>query len=142
MAAVISTTLREEYGSKLVNHFDKVVSELEIQSTKLNQQFSQAEENALRFLITGMIAGTIVLMFSVFMLAPKLSKPISEFVNIFKEFSLGNFEFEIKSRSKDEFGKLMKLRISLKKLRLKINAAKKIAEGSLEKVNEASQKIV
>ncbi|MFZ1291759.1 MAG: methyl-accepting chemotaxis protein [Melioribacteraceae bacterium] len=141
MAAVISTTSGEEYGTKLVDHFDKVVSELQIQSTKLNEQFSQAERNALIFLITGMISGTLVLMFSVFMLAPKLGKPISEFVNIFKEFSLGNFEFEIKCTSKDEFGKLMEIANQFKETQLeKISAAKKIAEGSLEKVTEASQK--
>ncbi|MBK8945082.1 MAG: methyl-accepting chemotaxis protein [Ignavibacteriae bacterium] len=141
MAAVISTTSGEEYGSKLVNHFDIIVNELQLQSEKLNAQFSKAEENALTFLIAGMIAGTLVLMFSVFMLAPKLSKPISEFVNIFNEFSLGNFEFEIKNNSKDEFGKLMEIADQFKSTQLeKISAAKKIAEGSLEKVREASEK--
>ncbi|MBI1931844.1 MAG: methyl-accepting chemotaxis protein [Ignavibacteriales bacterium] len=141
MAAVISTTSGEEYGTNLVKNFEAIVSELQSQSERLNYEFSEAESNAFVFLIVGMISGTIVLLFSVLLLAPRLSKPINEFTNIFKEFSLGNFDFEIKSTANDEFGKLTEIADQFKQTQLqKINAAKKIAEGSLEKVNEASPK--
>ncbi len=141
MAAVIATTSGEEVGNKLVTHFDNVISNLKYKSEKLNNDFNKAESDSYKLLIVGMITGTIVLLIGVFFLAPAISKPIQEFMAIFKEFSLGNFNFTIKSKSEDEFGKLMKMANQFKEAQLeKINAAYKIAEGSLERVKEASDK--
>ncbi|MCB0744421.1 MAG: MCP four helix bundle domain-containing protein, partial [Ignavibacteriae bacterium] len=141
MAAVISTTSGEEVGNKLVANFDEIIADLKFKSEKLNQEFYKAESDSFLFLVTGMITGTLVLLISVFILAPKISKPISDIMNIFKEFSLGNFNINIKHESDDEFGKLLKMADKFKDAQLeKINAAYAIADGSLEKVNEASDK--
>ncbi|MCB9249569.1 MAG: MCP four helix bundle domain-containing protein [Ignavibacteriales bacterium] len=141
MAAVISTTSGEEVGNKLVDNFDEIIENLKYKSEKLNQEFYKAETDSFLFLVTGMITGTLVLLLSVFILAPKISKPIGDIMNIFKEFSLGNFNINIKHESDDEFGKLLKMADKFKDAQLeKINAAYAIADGSLEKVNEASDK--
>lgn len=141
MAAVIATTSGEEVGNKLVTHFDNVISNLKFKSEKLNNDFDKAESDSFTLLVIGMFTGTIVLLIGVFFLAPAISKPIQEFMAIFKEFSLGNFNFTIKSKGGDEFGELMKMANQFKEAQLeKINAASKIAEGSLERVKEASDK--
>ena len=101
MAAVISTTTGEEVGTQLVTKFDEIVSHLNEKSVQLNDEFFQAESESFIFLIVGMLTGTFVLLLSVFLLAPTISKPIGEFVGIFNEFSLGNFDFEIQSKSQD-----------------------------------------
>ena len=141
MAAIIATTSGEEVGTKLINEINDVESQLEMKSAQLNNDFQQAEEDSLLFLVIGMIIGSITLILSVFYLAPKLSKPIKEILNLFYEFSLGNFDVNIKSTSKDEFGEIMSMANQFKHTQIeKIVAAQKIAEGSLERVKEASEK--
>lgn len=141
MAAIIATSSGEEVGSKLVNNFEGIVEQLEIQSENLNEAFNKAESDALIFLISGMGLGTGFLLFALFYLAPKISKPIKSLLALLHEFSLGNFEVNIKSESKDEFGELMNMANTFKEAQIqKIAAAQKIAEGSLERVQEASEK--
>ena len=141
MAAIIATSSGEEVGSKLISNIDEVVLQLEIKSEQLNNDFQQAEEDSLLFLIIGMAIGSITLFLSVFYLAPMLSKPVKEILNLFYEFSLGNFDLEIKSGSKDEFGEIMNMANQFKQNQIeKIAVAQKIAEGSLERVKEASEK--
>lgn len=141
MAAIIATTSGEEVGEKLVTEFDGIVELLEVQSNLLNEDFSDAESDAKTFLLIGMGSGTLFLLFTLFILAPQISRPLNEFMNILKEFSLGNFDIDIKSKSKDEFGELMDMAIKFKYAQLeKIIAAEKIANGNLERVQEASDK--
>jgi methyl-accepting chemotaxis protein len=141
MAAIIATSSGEEVGTKLVKEFDDVMSHLVVKSEELNHDFQKAEEDSLLFLIIGMIVGTSVLILSVFYLAPKISKPIKEILNILEEFSLGNFDLNIVSKSKDEFGELMNMAKKFKDAQIeKILGAQTIASGSLEKVREASEK--
>jgi len=141
MAAIIATSSGEEVGSKLVDQFDDIVVQLKLKSTKLNEDFERAEHDSLLFLIVGMGIGTIILLITVFYLAPMISKPIKETLNILNEFSLGNFDVNIKIESKDEFGELMSMAQKFKDAQIqKIVAAQKIAEGSLERVKEASDK--
>ena len=107
----------------------------------MNDKFYNAEVDSYVFLILGMIVGTLLLIFTVFYLAPKISKPIKAILHIFDEFSLGNFDINIKSETKDEFGELMNKAAKFKDSQMeKIVAAQKIAEGSLENVREASSK--
>jgi len=141
MAAIIATSSGEEVGSNLVNKFDEVVVQLELKSEKLNHEFEQAEYDSLLFLIIGTIVVALFMFFAVFYLAPKISRPIKSILNIFDEFSVGNFDINIKSESKDEFGELMDKAAKFKNSQIeKIVAAQKIAEGSLENVREASEK--
>ena len=141
MAAIIATTSGEEVGAKLVKQIDDVVVQLVLKSEKLNNDFQQAEEDSLLFLIIGMCIGAITLFLSVFYLAPKIGKPIREILNLFYEFSLGNFDIDIKSDTKDEFGEILNMANQFKQTQIeKIIGAQKIAEGSLERVKEASDK--
>ena len=141
MAAIIATSSGEEVGTKLIKQFEDIVAQLEQKSEKLNADFEQAENDSLFFLVTGMAAGSMFLFFTVFILAPKIGKPIKAVLNILNEFSLGNFDVDIKVESKDEFGELMKMAEKFKEAQVqKIAAAHKIAEGSLERVKEASEK--
>ncbi len=141
MAAIIATSSGEEVGSKLIVQFDQVVEQLLSMSEKLNGEFQQAESDSLLFLIVGMVIGSIILLISVLYLAPKISKPIKAILSILNEFSLGNFDVVIKSESNDEFGELMNMAEKFKVAQIeKIAAAQKIAEGSLERVKEASNK--
>ncbi|MCB0732187.1 MAG: hypothetical protein KDC88_14265, partial [Ignavibacteriae bacterium] len=141
MAAIIATTSGEEVGSRIIAEFDDIVAQLKIKSQKLNSDFQNAANDALVYLIIGMAIGTLFFLLSVFYLAPKISKPINSIVNILNEFSLGNFDVEIKCESGDEFGSLLKMADKFKNAQLeKIEAAQKIAQGSLERVQEASDK--
>ncbi len=141
MAAIIATSSGEEVGTNLIKRIDEVVLQLKTKSDRLNSDFQQAEEDSMFFLIIGMIVGGITLILSVLYLAPMLSKPVKEILNLFYEFSLGNFDIEIKSATKDEFGEIMNMANQFKHNQIeKIAVAQKIAEGSLEKVKEASEK--
>jgi methyl-accepting chemotaxis protein len=141
MAAVIATSSGEDVGNRLVGKFDEIFFELEVQSKNLNDAFSNAENDSYTFLIIGMATGTLFLIFTVFYLAPMISKPINAILKIFDEFSIGNFDINIQSNSKDEFGLLMNKAATFKNSQIeKIVAAQKIAEGSLENVREASDK--
>ena len=141
MAAVIATTSGEEVGSKITSEINDIVSHLEIKSEELNAEFNKAENDSLIFLISGMIIGTVFLFLSVFLLAPMISKPINKLLAILKQFTLGNFDLETKADSKDEFGELVQMADTFKKAQIeKIVAAQSIADGSLAKVPEASNK--
>ncbi len=139
MAAVIATTSGEEVGSKITSKIDEIGYQLELKSKELDAEFSQAENDAHVFLFSGLIVGTIFLLFSVFLLAPKISKPVNEILDILKQFSIGNFDVETIAEGKDEFGEIVLMADTFKKAQIeKIVAAQKIADGSLEKVHEAS----
>lgn len=141
MAAVIATTSGEEVGSNLVKQFDEIDETLKIKSQELSNSFSNAKKNSFLFSFSGMIIGTVVLFLSVFLLAPRIGKPIKKLINVFKEFSLGNFDVKITADSKDEFGELMNIANEFKDAQVeKIFAAQKIADGNLENVREASDK--
>ena len=141
MAAVIATTSGEEVGSRITSEINDINLQLQLKSKELNAEFSEAENDSLIFLLSGMLLGTIFLLLSVFLLAPKISKPVNKVLEILKQFSLGNFDVETKAESKDEIGELVQMADTFKKAQIeKIVAAQKIAGGSLEKVQEASDK--
>jgi len=141
MAAVIATSSGEEVGNKLITEIDDIVLQLQVKSEELNNSFDKAESDSMLFLITGMGIGTLFLLLGVFFLAPKISKPVNKILEILREFSTGNYDFNINVESKDEFGEIMQMADIVKKAQTeKIIAAQNIAEGSLEKVKESSEK--
>ncbi len=141
MAAVIATTSGEEVGQKLVASLEQIITQLQNNSNMLNKQFSEAQRTSNIYLIAGVITGAITLLLSIFWLAPKISSPIKEIVDILNEFSLGNYDIAINDNSEGEFSSLMH---TAEKFRLsqieKIKAAEKIAKGELVKVQETSDK--
>ena len=141
MAADIAITSGKEFGGKLVKKFSEVKNGLSKKSEVLNASVDSSIRSALIFTFAGAVGGTAVLIFSIFFLAPAITKPINYLKGIVKEFSLGNYDVEIENNSKDEIGELTNLFAILKTAQQeKIHAAQKIADGITEKVNPASDK--
>ena len=92
---------------------------------------------------TGYDCWNIGVLGCVFILAPAISKPLTKLKDVLYEFSLGNYNFDVEIKSKDEVGELAEMMRKLKKAQNeKIQAAEAIAEGRFEKVNPASEKDV
>ncbi len=141
MASVIATTSGEEVGQKLLIRLEKIITQLRFNSNDLNKQFADAQRSAFIYLVAGMAIGITLLLISIFILAPKISQPINDIVDILNEFALGNYDIEIEQSAEGEFGNLMQTAIKFQKAQIeKIKAAEKIAQGQLVKVNEASDK--
>ena len=141
MASDIATSSGEEVGEKLRKKFDVVTFNLKETSDKLNSTFNNSVNTSIYYTLGGAVAGTIVFFLSAFFLAPAITKPINNLKGIVEEFSLGNYDVNIESNTKDEIGELTEL---FKKLqhaqKEKVIAAEQIAGGKIERVNLASDK--
>ncbi len=141
MASVVTTTSGEEIAAQINQQFSKVESYLDDYGHNLNKDIDDNLGFAKIFIIAGMIGGTLVFAFSIFMIAPAITRPIKEFNEAITHFAQGNFNVELKIDSKDEFGemkeKLVKLREAQKE---KIKAAELIANGLFERVVPSSDK--
>lgn len=141
MASDIATSSGEEVGEKLRQKFDAVTMSLKRTSNNLNATFDNSVNSAIYYTVGGAIAGTIIFFLSAFFIAPAITKPINKLKEIVEEFSLGNYNFQIESNSKDEIGELTALFVNLQQAQKeKILAAEQIAAGKIEKVNLASDK--
>lgn len=139
MAAIIATSSGEESGKQMNEQFSKIKEILERKSDNLKDSFTANSNFALTVGIIGAVLGILVLLFSVYKLAPSLAKPLKIMNYAVSEFSIGNYDVDINIQTKDEFGEVA---LSLRKLREnqqeKIKAAEKIAEGVFEEVVPAS----
>ncbi|MFA8342554.1 MAG: methyl-accepting chemotaxis protein [Rhodothermaceae bacterium] len=141
MAAVIATTSGEEVGQQLVGKFDSIVKGLSDHAETLGEEMSADADSAAFWIIISIILVLSVVLLSVFVMAPALSKPICVFKDAIYEFSLGNYDTEVKIDSKDEFGELADMMQELRASQVsKITAAENIAAGRPEKVQPASDK--
>ncbi|MCU7495299.1 MAG: HAMP domain-containing protein [Ignavibacteria bacterium] len=141
MAADIATTSGEEVGQKLMAHFDHMTKLLKAKSDDLNNSANTTARIAIILTLLGSIIGTLVFCFSVFYLAPAITKPINKLKDIVKEFTLGNYDIKINNESKDEIGELTDMLINLQSAQVeKIFAAGQIAAGQIHRVQPASDK--
>ncbi len=141
MASDIATSSGEEVGEKLKQKFDIATRSLKKTSDNLNATFDNSVTSAIYYTFGGALAGTFVFFLSAFFIAPAITKPINKLKGIVKEFSLGNYNFQIESNSKDEIGELTALFVKLQQAQKeKVFAAEQIAAGKIEKVNLASDK--
>lgn len=141
MAADIATTSGEEVGKKLVNKFDAVNGMLAEKGKTLSALSDNTASTAILLTIIGSILGTAVFLFNVLYMAPFITKPINKLKEIVKEFSVGNYDIEIKNDTKDEIGELTELFITLQSAQVdKIYAAEQIAAGNMQRVKPASDK--
>lgn len=140
MAGVIATTSGEEVGNKLESKFYDISHSLSIKGTALSKTTEDTVDSAFLFILLGAIMGALVFIFSVFYLAPAISKPLNKLKKIVQEFALGNFDVEIGIHTRDEVGELA---ANLRELSVtqidKIHAAQQIAAGNLTKVKIASE---
>jgi len=106
MAADIATSSGEEVGVKLLKKFEKVHKQLLLKAEQLDKNINSSVQTSSINSIVGAIAGSIVFLICVFLLAPAITKPINKLRDIVKEFALGNYDLEIKQKSNDEIGEL------------------------------------
>ena len=141
MAAIISVTSGEEVGNMLDHEFSEVIVMLNNEAQETKAKISSAVSTSITIIIIGMIFGTLIFLASSLIIAPAITKPINKLKDALNEFTLGNFDTEIGVKSQDEIGELAeKMRQLRETQNQKIEAAEKIAAGSLERVKEASDK--
>jgi methyl-accepting chemotaxis protein len=141
MATVITTTSGEEVSAKMQKNFSVIENRLDEFGVQLNAQIDGELASARWIIIIGMMIGTVVLLISLFKVAPSITKPVEEFKKIIQRFSLGDYDVDLVNNSKDEFGEMKEMLITLRDAQKeKIHAAENIANGLFEKVTPASDK--
>jgi len=141
MATVITTTSGEEVSAKMQKNFSIIENRLDEFGLQLNAQIDGELASARWIIIIGMMIGTVVLLISLFKVAPSITKPVEEFKKIIQRFSLGDYDVDLVNNSKDEFGEMKEMLIALRDAQKeKIHAAENIANGLFEKVTPASDK--
>ncbi len=139
MAADIATTSGEEIGSQMLASFDDILYSLAEKSEVLNRNIDDSVSSAEMLTIVTVILGTSVFVLCSLLLAPAISKPLNNLGIVVKEFAQGNYNSELKKESTDEIGELTESLLILKNAQLaKIEAAIKIADGNMAKVEAAS----
>jgi methyl-accepting chemotaxis protein len=140
MASVISTTSGEELAAKVQTRFIEVEKYIDNYGIELNEKINGELSSARWIIIIGMIVGAVISFFSLFKVAPNLTKPVDEFKKLIKAFSLGDYSANLTVQSKDEFGEMQAMLIELKDAqREKIQAAQNISRGVFAKVTPASE---
>lgn len=141
MASDIAVTSGEEVGKSLHSKFDAIHKILVEKSDKLNYSAENTVNTSFYFTLGGALLGTVIFFFCILYIAPAITKPIEYLKSIVKEFTLGNYETEIKINTKDEIGELAELFVELQKAQVeKIHSAEMIASGVIEKIKEKSDK--
>ena len=141
MAADIATSSGEEIGKKLNAKISEINVLLDDYVATINAGLDKTQHDATLYTAIGAAVGLIAFLILTFVLVPTLRKPLKEMSTIVHEFSLGNYDVNFDSKTKDEIGLLYQ---SLKVFREgqleKIHAAEQIAEGVIVKVKAASEK--
>jgi len=141
MASDIATSSGEKVGAKLQSKFDSVQKVLSEKAQEISDTSSASVMSSIVFMVIAMIIGGIVLVLSVFYLAPAITKPIDKLRDVVKEFALGNYDIKINENSKDEIGELAEsLRVLQNAQIEKIKAAEQIASGKIIRVPLTSEK--
>ena len=141
MSSFIATTSGEELRVKFENELTEIKTHISAHREELESEVSAIMSRTIAMIIVGMIIGSLAFLFTFFKLIPTLTKPIRKFKELLYDYSLGNFEKEMKVRSNDEFGQMAEMLNKLRDAQLdKIDAAEKIASGNLDfKVNSLSE---
>ncbi|MBX2975367.1 MAG: MCP four helix bundle domain-containing protein [Ignavibacteriaceae bacterium] len=141
MAGVIATTSGEDIGKTLQSKFAIINASLVSKADELKTTVADMVANALLLTILSALIGTIIWAISTFYLAPAVTKPINKLKNVVREFSIGNYDIDIRCESKDEVGELADMFVGLREAQIdKIHAAQEIASGNMKKVKIASDK--
>lgn len=139
MAAVITTTSGEEIAAKVHSKFSEVEKQLDKYGSDLNAKMDDQLSFSKILTIIGMIIGGIVASFTIFIIAPGITRPIKKLMDSMNSFAHGNYKVNLKAESKDEFGEMTEQLIKLQEAQKeKIKAAQNIASGIFEKVKPAS----
>lgn len=126
MSSFIATTSGEELRVKFENELTEIKTHISAHREELESEVSAIMSRTIAMIIVGMIIGSLAFLFTFFKLIPTLTKPIRKFKELLYDYSLGNFEKEMKVRSNDEFGQMAEMLNKLRDAQLdKIDAAEK-----------------
>ncbi len=140
MATVITTTSGEEVAVKVHNTLKNVDKFLDEFGVALNEDISSQLKSARIIIIVGMILGSLVWAFSMFRVAPSITRPVHEFKEVIEKFSLGDYNAEMRVKTNDEFGEMQEMLYKLRDAQKeKIKAAENISNGVFERVTPASE---
>lgn len=140
MASVVTITSGEEIGVKINKDFDEVDTYLNNLGMDLNTEIDDSLKLARWVIIIGMIVGTLFCAIALFKVAPMLTKPLREFMEVIKQFSLGNYIVTNQVVMQDEIGEMYSMLGQLRDAQNeKIKAASNISNGIFEKVKPASE---
>ncbi len=140
MAADIATSEGAKDATALQNNLKSFQDKLRENAITLKSNSNDAISNASLLLIIGMILGTLVFLFAVFVLGPSITKPIIRLKKIIEEYSLGKYDSHLNINQKDEIGQLADMMRKLRDSQTeKINAAVKISNGKFVDVTPVSE---
>jgi len=141
MASYIATTSGEELRLRFIKELEEVRQHIEKRKEELEAEVNTIMSRTIAMIIIGMIIGTLTFLITFFKIIPTLIKPVRKFKELLYNYSLGDFEKQMKVKSNDEFGQMAVMLNKLRDSQLeKIEAAEKIAEGNLEhKINSLSE---
>lgn len=139
MASVITTTSGEELSVKVNSKLNDIETNINETGTLLNAKISDELIRTRWVIIIGMLVGTLVCAFSLFKVAPQITRPVQEFKDVIQRFSLGDYDVQMSKKSGDEFGEMLEMLLVLRDAQKeKINAAEDIANGVFQKVKPSS----
>ncbi len=140
MAADIATSEGTKDAMAINNNLKSFQDKLRNNAESLQTESDDAVSRASLLLIVGMILGTLVFLFAVFILGPSISNPVVKLKKIIEEYSIGKYDSHLEIHQKDEVGELADM---LRKLRdaqkEKIEAAVNIANGNFVDVTPVSE---
>ncbi len=140
MAGEIATTVAEAHSEELFTQIEQFEMQLRLAAAQLKDDSSELVSKSVTILFTGMGIGTLVFLFSLFVLGPSITKPLLRLKDIIGEYSIGKFDNSISINQKDEVGELADAMRRLRDAqREKIEAAMNISKGVLTKVKPASE---
>ena len=141
MASYIATTSGEEVRVNFENEINEVKTIIDNRKEDLQSEVSSIIYSTTIMIITGTLLGIITFLITFFKIIPTLTSPVRKFKELLGQYSLGNFDHQMRSTSNDEFGQMAVMLNKLRDSQLeKIEAAEKIASGDLDhKVNSLSE---
>jgi methyl-accepting chemotaxis protein len=141
MAADIASTSGQEIGKKLNAKFTEINTQLNNYAASIDASIEETQSNAILYTIIGAIIGVLAFAALTFILVPALRKPLKELSSVVHDFSIGNYDIDFTTNTKDEIGELYQSLKVFREAQLeKIKAAEQIANGIIVKVKPASDK--
>lgn len=114
MASYIATTSGEELRLRFIKELEEVRQHIEKRKEELEAEVNTIMSRTIAMIIIGMIIGTLTFLITFFKIIPTLIKPVRKFKELLYNYSLGDFEKQMKVKSNDEFGQMA---VMLNKLR-------------------------
>ena len=141
MASDIVTTKGEEVGKKINLIFGEVLENLEKRADNIQIKTKDSIYSAFFYIFIAIGLALVVVIFSIFYLAPAITKPLEDLKKVVIQLSDGDYSVNFNYKSQDEIGELSKLfNKMIESQRQKIKAAENISNGIFNKVELSSNR--